>query len=314
MNWPGAATGAACWRLARISPTSTEAQCNYYYAKLSVGQSQEAWSGAKELWLTGKNQPGACEPLFQRLARLRSAGSAGLSRTDPPGDEGRQYRAGEIAGPANARQLPEHRQRRGRPGLTIQTASSPSPAPPGATDFTRQMAAVAFASVARQDVENARLMIPSLVQAQQLNEDQTQELRDIVAWRLMGSDVTEEQAIWRDDANHAFAVHARWWSGGYGWRWGRAIAMASTPGWRVCSMEAKEKGRNGATGRTDLLLERGRDEEAQAILRSLMQQRGFYPMVAAQRLGEESIPSASIKPRAPSIPALASGAGDGAGT
>ncbi|MBX4289175.1 hypothetical protein K4G89_23515, partial [Mycobacterium tuberculosis] len=62
------------------------------------------------------------------------------------------------------------------------------------------MAAVAFASVARQDVENARLMIPSLVQAQQLNEDQTQELRDIVAWRLMGSDVTEEQAIWRDDA------------------------------------------------------------------------------------------------------------------
>lgn len=31
----------------------------------------------------------------------------------------------------------------------------------GATDFTRQMAAVAFASVARDDVENARLMIRS---------------------------------------------------------------------------------------------------------------------------------------------------------
>ena len=59
---------------------------------------------------------------------------------------------------------------------------------------------MAFASVARQDVENARLMIPSLVQAQKLNEDQTQELRDIVAWRLMGNDVTEEQAVWRDDA------------------------------------------------------------------------------------------------------------------
>ena len=56
----------------------------------------------------------------------------------------------------------------------------------GATDFTRQMAAVAFASVARQDVENARLMIPSPVQAQQLNDEQTCELRDIVARRLMG--------------------------------------------------------------------------------------------------------------------------------
>lgn len=32
----------------------------------------------------------------------------------------------------------------------------------GATDFTRQMAAVAFASVARQDAENARLMIRRL--------------------------------------------------------------------------------------------------------------------------------------------------------
>ncbi len=62
------------------------------------------------------------------------------------------------------------------------------------------MAAVAFASVARQDAENARLMIPSLAQAQQLNEDQIQELRDIVAWRLMGNDVTDEQAKWRDDA------------------------------------------------------------------------------------------------------------------
>ncbi len=28
-------------------PTSTEAQCNYYYAKLSVGQSQEARAGRK---------------------------------------------------------------------------------------------------------------------------------------------------------------------------------------------------------------------------------------------------------------------------
>ncbi len=32
------------------------------------------------------------------------------------------------------------------------------------------------------------------------NEDQIQELRDIVAWRLMGNDVTDEQAKWRDDA------------------------------------------------------------------------------------------------------------------
>ncbi len=97
-------------------PTSTEAQCNYYYAKLSVGQSQEAWSGAKELWLTGKNQPGACEPLFSAWRDSGQQDPLAYLERIRPGDEGRQYRAGEIAGPANARQLPEHRQRRGRPG------------------------------------------------------------------------------------------------------------------------------------------------------------------------------------------------------
>lgn len=128
-------------------------------------------------------------------------------------------------------------------------------------------------------------MIPSLVQAQQLNEDQTQELRDIVAWRLMGSDVTEEQAIWRDDAimrsqSTPLVERRVRMALGTGDRHGLNTWLARLP------MEAKEKD-EWRYWQADLLLERGRDEEAQAILRSLMQQRGFYPMVAAQRLGEE---------------------------
>jgi soluble lytic murein transglycosylase len=83
------------------------------------------------------------------------------------------------------------------------------------------------------------------VQAQQLNEDQIQELRDIVAWRLMGSDVTEEQAIWRDDAimrsqsTSLVERRVRWrWAGD---RRGLNTWLARLP------MEAKET--NGATGR-----------------------------------------------------------------
>ncbi len=109
------------------------------------------------------------------------------------------------------------------------------------------MAAVAFASVARQDVENARLMIPSLVQAQQLNEDQTQELRDIVAWRLMGSDVTEEQAIWRDDAimrsQSTPLVERR-----VRMALGTGDRHGLNTGWRACRWRRKRK-TNGATGR-----------------------------------------------------------------
>ena len=45
-------------------PRTTEAQCNYYYAKWNTGQAEEAWQGAKALWLTGKSQPNACDKLF----------------------------------------------------------------------------------------------------------------------------------------------------------------------------------------------------------------------------------------------------------
>ena len=265
-------------------PNTTEAQCNYYYAKWVTGQQEEAWAGAKELWLTGKNQPNACDSLFgawrasgkqdplSYLERIRLAMKAGNTRlvTALAGQMPSDYQTISTAVISLAND----------PNSVLTFARST-----GATDFTRQMAAVAFASVARDDVENARLMIPQLVQAQQLNEEQTQELRDIVAWRLMGTDVTDEQARWRDDAimrsNSTSLVERRVRMAlGTGDRRGLNTWLARLP------MEAKEKD-EWRYWQADLLLERGRDDEAKEILHTLMQQRGFYPMAAAQRLGEE---------------------------
>lgn len=265
-------------------PTGTEAQCNYYYAKWNVGQTQEAWDGAKALWLSGKSQPNACDRLF---GAWRASG-----QQDPLAYLERIRLAMKAENTSLVRvlaqQMPSDYQTIAT--AVIALANDPNSVmtfarTTGATDFTRQMAAVAFASVARQDVENARLMIPSLAQAQQLNEDQIQELRDIVAWRLMGSDVTEEQAIWRDDAimrsqSTSLVERRVRMALGLGDRRGLNTWLARLP------MEAKEKD-EWRYWQADLLLERGRDDEAKDILRSLMQQRGFYPMVAAQRLGEE---------------------------
>jgi len=265
-------------------PGTTEAQCNYYYAKWATGQQEEAWNGAKELWLTGKSQPNACDSLFGAwrasgkqdplayLERIRLAMKAGNTRL-----------VTTLAG-----QMPPEYQTIS--SALIQLANDPKTVMDfarntGATDFTRQMAAVAFTSVARDDVENARLMIPSLAQAQQLNDDQTQELRDIVAWRLMGNDLTDEQARWRDDAimrsNSTSLVERRVRMAlGNGDRRGLNTWLARLP------MEAKEKD-EWRYWQADLLLERGREDEAKSILHALIQQRGFYPMAAAQRLGEE---------------------------
>lgn len=265
-------------------PGTTEAQCNYYYAKWATGQQEEAWVSAKDLWLTGKSQPNACDSLFGAwrasgkqdplayLERIRLAMKAGNTRlvTALAGQMPSDYQtiSSAVIGLAND------------PNSVLTFARST-----GATDFTRQMAAVAFTSVARDDVENARLMIPQLVQAQQLNEEQTQELRDIVAWRLMGTDVTDEQARWRDDAimrsNSTSLVERRVRMAlGTGDRRGLNTWLARLP------MDAKEKD-EWRYWQADMLLERGREDEAKEILHSLMQQRGFYPMAAAQRLGEE---------------------------
>ncbi|MDX6021559.1 murein transglycosylase [Scandinavium sp. V105_16] len=265
-------------------PGTTEAQCNYYYAKYNVGQTQAAWDGAKDLWLTGKSQPNACDPLFSAwrasgtqdplayLERIRLAMQAGNTRlvttlaNQMPGDY--QTIASAVVSLAN------------NPNSVLTFAQST-----GATDFTRQMAALAFSSVARQDVENARLLIPQLVQAQKLNESQTQDLRDIVAWRLMGNDVTAKQAQWRDDAimrsgSTSLVERRVRMAIGNGDRRGLNTWLARLP------MEAKDKD-EWRYWQADLLMERGREQEAKDILHSLMQQRGFYPMVAAQRLAED---------------------------
>ena len=265
-------------------PTATEAQCNYFYAKYSVGQTQEAWDGAKDLWLTGKNQPNACGPLFdawrtsgaqdplaylERIRLAMKAGNTSLVKSlanQMPADY--QTIASAVVSLAN------------NPNSVLTFAQST-----GSTDFTRQMAAVAFTSVARQDVENARLMLPMLAEAQKLNDDQTQELRDIVAWRLMGNDVTTDQANWRDDAimrsNSTSLVERRVRMAiGNGDRRGLNTWLARLP------MDAKDKD-EWRYWQADLLMDRGRDQEAKDILHSLMRERGFYPMVAAQRLGED---------------------------
>ncbi|MEA1063522.1 murein transglycosylase [Erwinia sp. HR93] len=265
-------------------PASIEAKCNYYYARWNTGQAQSAWQGARELWQSGKNLPSACGRLFsawrasgtqtpeEYLERIRLAMKAGntalASRlaSEMPDD----YRtiASAVAALAND------------PNSVLTFARSV-----GATPFTRQLAEQAFASVARQDAENARLMIPALAQEQQLSEAQIQALRDIVAWRLMGNDITSAQADWRDDAimrsgETSLLERRVRMALGAGDRKGLNTWLARLP------MEAKEK-EEWKYWQADLLLERGREDEAKTLLQSLVGKRGFYPMVAAQRLGED---------------------------
>ena len=265
-------------------PKPVQARCNWYYAKWATGQQQTAFTGAKSIWLRGSALPADCDRLFSVwqasgqlspitiLERIRLAMKAGndslvnyLSKMLPA-----DYQTTASALLA-LQQNPQ----------TVTTFAATL----GPTDFTRMATSYAFARVAREDMDNARMMIPQLVKAQKMSQAEEQDLKEAVVWRMMGADLTSEQARWRDAVvmnSESTALIER--------RVRLALSESDRRGLNTwiarLPPEAKEKD-EWQYWQADLLIAQGRKEEADEILRKLMQQRGFYPMVAAQRLGTD---------------------------
>jgi soluble lytic murein transglycosylase len=265
-------------------PKPVQARCNWYYAKWATGQQQTAFAGAKSIWLRGSALPADCDRLFSVwqasgqlspitiLERIRLAMKAG-------NDSLVNYLA---------KMLPADYQTTASALLALQQnpqTVTTFAATLGPTDFTRMATSYAFARVAREDMDNARMMIPQLVNAQKMSQAEEQDLKEAVVWRMMGADLTSEQARWRDAVvmnSESTALMER--------RVRLALSENDRRGLNTwiarLPPEAKEKD-EWQYWQADLLIAQGRKEEADEILRKLMQQRGFYPMVAAQRLGTD---------------------------
>lgn len=265
-------------------PKPVQARCNWYYAKWATGQQQVAFDGAKSIWLRGSALPNDCDQLFSVwqasgqmspitiLERIRLAMKAG-------NDSLVNYLAKML--PADYQTTSSALIALQQNPQTVTTFASTL----GPTDFTRMATSYAFARVAREDMDNARMMIPQLVQAQKMSQEEEQDLKETVVWRMMGADLTSEQARWRDAVvmnSESTALIER--------RVRLALSQNDRRGLNTwiarLPVEAKEKD-EWQYWQADLLISQGRKEEAEDILRKLMQARGFYPMVAAQRLGVE---------------------------
>ncbi|TKI08693.1 murein transglycosylase [Martelella alba] len=263
-------------------PKPIAARCNYYYAKWATGDAQTAWDGAKEIWLNGHSLPDSCNKLFGAWDEAGERGPlATLERMRLAMQE-------DNTGLVNylSKQLPLEYQTMGSALAALQD----NPATlegfarsVGPTDLTRQATLIAFARLARSDVENARAMLPVLARLQKMSPDQQQVMQERVAWQLMGANVTPEQAAWRDNvilSGHSTALLERRirMSLGQGDMKDVAVWLARLP-------EAAQQKDEWRYWRAVLLLNQGRRDEGEPILRALMQERGFYPMVAAQKLG-----------------------------
>lgn len=263
-------------------PRPVAARCNWYYARWATGEQQVAYRGAKEIWLRGTSLPTACDRLFS--VWQASGGQTPVTTLERIGLAMKEGNNSLIT--YLVKQLPADYGTIAKSIANLQNDPASLEAfarETGPTDFTRQTTLLYFAKAARQDVENARRMIPSLVRLQKMGEQDTQALNEVVAWRLMTRDITTEQVRWRDNVvmhSDSVALLERRirMSLSNNDRRGLNTWMARLP------LEAKQKD-EWQYWQADLLSSRGRKAEADEILRTLMQGRGFYPMVAAQRLG-----------------------------
>ncbi|WP_338883328.1 murein transglycosylase [Xenorhabdus sp. TH1] len=261
-------------------PNTVAERCDYYFAQWATGHQQVAWQGAQEIWLNGNALPGSCDKL---LTAWEQAGYLSTNLI---------LQRIELAMKANnttlvtylAKRLPLRYQGLGTsllklqrdPKLIEQFATTTTP-----TDFTRSVTITTFSQFVRINAELARASIPTLVHAQKMNHAEQQQLKDIVAWQLMGN-VTPEQTKWRDDTirdSHSIKLIER--------RARLALRDGDHSGleeWISLLPQKVLQQDEWQYWHAIILLNQGKSAEGNAILRKLTEHRGFYPMAAAQKL------------------------------
>lgn len=261
-------------------PGPVIARCNYYYAKWQTGNKQAAWQGAKQIWLHGYSLPKACDQLFtlwqqagqlttelilQRIFLAIKSNDAALITSLV----NRLPAKDQIIGQRLAKLQQD-------PALVVEFASKVRP-----LEFNRQVILVIFSRFARQSAEKAKLAIPIITQAQKMSHLQRQQLKEDIAWQFFG-DVTLPQAKWRDSViQHSSSISLR------ERRVRLALAsndMHSLAQWLKRLPKESRNKEEWQYWQAITLIAQGKHKQGKKILFNLVKRRGFYPMVAAQKL------------------------------
>jgi soluble lytic murein transglycosylase len=262
-------------------PKGVAAKCSYFYAKQLAGQQNVAWDGVQKLWLTGNTLPGSCDAV---VASWQQAGNQTVELTQQrivlAFKEGNSTLVAFLAKqlPADQGALRDALLQLQGDLLSVESfARSVTP-----TDFSRNVVSVVFARSARQDLNNARALIPVLVAAQKMSDSDRQALEDAVAIQLLGNTSTLEQSQWCDaviSRSHSTPLLEK--------RIRMALAAGDTRGLGAWLSQLPADALEQDEWRywqASVMIDQGQREQGEAILRTLMQGRGFYPMAAAQKL------------------------------
>lgn len=276
-DWQGILT------LSPTPPTSDSAQCQYYNAKWHTGLQQEAWQGARSLWLSGKDNITACYALF---SAWQASGDITLYDYQQ-----RILNAIRQGNWKQVRSLSENMPNTSTDLTRALISLSKTPddllsfthaVPKNA--FTHNIIASVFARLARKDSVKSQQLLSQLETTLPLTLAQHQRLNESQAWQLMTSRISPSQAQWRDQIiqrSHSNALIER-----------RIRLALTSNNWQelaqwLAYLPAEEKTKDEwRYWQAIILQQQGQHQQAETLLLELTHQRGFYPMVAAQRLGK----------------------------
>ncbi len=264
-------------------PRGESYQCNYYYAHSKAGDKALALSGAKSLYLSGSSVDRACDKLFDYLeANGKLKDNLVLERMLLAFDN----RNKSLMTYLQKQLTTTHAKRQAKEVLALYNK------PQGVADFSkkskvttfnRHLARIAFERLARSNSEEAVKQFKRTVEGQHYDKHERQEMADYLAGRLMSTE-DASLAAWRDkqlkqSVNQSLLerrvrmsiVEADWKDVG---RW-------------IDVMSEKERDSlKWKYWRARVLKEAGKTAEANAIFESMIGERNFYSVAAADELGK----------------------------
>ncbi|WP_325893754.1 murein transglycosylase [Grimontia sp. NTOU-MAR1] len=264
-------------------PRGESYQCNYYYAHSRAGDKALALSGAKSLYLSGSSVDRACDKLFEHLKdKGKLTDSLVLERMllafDNRNKSLMTYLEKQLTSSYAKRQAKEILALYKKPQGVADFSKKSK-----VTAFNRHLTRIAFERLSRSNSKEAVKQFNRTVEGQHYDKHEHQEMADYLAGRLMS---TEDATLvaWRDkhlkqSVNQSLLerrvrmslVEADWTGVG---RWINAMS------------EKERDSLKWKYWRARVLKESGKTAEANAIFESIIGERNFYSVAAADELGK----------------------------
>lgn len=260
---------------------SLESRCRYQYALYQQGKTQQALNPIKDIWLSGKDLASACDPVFDVWsASGDKTANTILLRIGLTLENGNTKLAKYLT-----EQLPDNYKTLKRnllalydnPTKLADFSKNISP-----TAFSRKVVMSSFSRLVSKDADSAKMLIPTLVKQQKLNQEQEIKLQRAIAVNYFKSSATKTQIQWRDQfiAQQKDVVLIE-----------RRIrlslkenALDDVAYWLNLLPKTEQAKDEWRYWRAMILMKDGHQEEGISLLKQITESRGFYAMYSAQKL------------------------------